>query len=292
MTYHQSALLNQVVRLLEIKPQEKYIDATLGGAGHAIAILKKGGLLLGIDWDSHAIQYSQKKLAKACPRANYRLVLGNFADLKKIAQDNDFSPVSGIIFDLGPSLYQLKSPSRGFSFLNTNSPLDMRMSAHQSVTAADLIDGLNKGELYALFSQLAQEYDSRSIIKAILVARRLKKIKTTGELVNIIKKIKKNKSKIHPATKIFLALRIAVNDELNNLKKALPQAIELLKKGGKLIVLSYHSGEDRIVKHFFKKIAAQKLIKILTKKPIIASPPEIRKNPISRSAKLRAIEKI
>jgi 16S rRNA (cytosine1402-N4)-methyltransferase len=168
----------------------------------------------------------------------------------------------------------------------------MRMSRRQKVTAADLVNALNKGELYALFSGLAQENRARALAQAILVARRLKKIKTTGELTQLIKKVKKARSKIHPATKAFLALRIAVNDELNNLKKVLPLTVELLKTGGRLVILSYHSGEDRIVKYFFKKMDAQNILKTLTQKPIRPSPFEIKKNPASRSAKMRVAEKL
>jgi 16S rRNA (cytosine1402-N4)-methyltransferase len=291
MLFHEPALLKEVLKLLKVKQGEKYIDCTLGGGGHAKAILKKGGILLGIDWDKEAIEYSQKRLDQSCPGCNYHLVLGDFSNLEKIAQENKFTQVSGILFDLGVSLHQLKSAKRGFSFLQ-DVPLDMRMSDGLSIKAVDLINGLNKGELYELFSKLAQENRALAIAKAIVSARRLKKIETTNELVKIIKRIKKEKTKIHPATKVFLALRIIVNDELNNLKKSLPQAVELLIKGGRLVVLSFHSGEDRIVKQFFKKSALEKKLKIMTKKPLKALPFELQRNPASRSVRARVAEKI
>lgn len=300
--FHKPVLLKESIDYLKIQKGEKYIDATVGGGGHSKAILKKEGKVLGIDYDPEAIKAARRHLSQACPAtivskhqlwldASWRLTQGNFAHLKEIADKERFSQVAGILFDLGVSTFQLETPERGFAF-SLKGPLDMRMDPTLSVTAADLVNGLSKGELYELFSKLGQEKYSRRLATAIVSARRVKPIKTCDELARIIVEArpKRRKEKIHPATRIFLALRIAVNDELNNLKKALPQAIEVLKPKGRLVVISFHSGEDRIVKEFFKRERREKL-KILTDKPIRPKPEEIEKNPRSRSAKLRAAEK-
>jgi len=226
----------------------------------------------------------------ACP-ASWRLVKGNFKDLARIARENDFVPVDGVLLDLGVSFYQLKTPERGFSF-NLEGPLDMRMDPDLKVNAADLINGLNKGELEELFWKLGEERSARRLAEAIVEDRRLKPISTCQQLVEIILKVKPRRGKIHPATQVFQALRMVVNDELNNLKEALPGALEILKTGGRLAVISFHSGEDRIVKYFFKEKAEEGKLKIITKKPIKPNWEEIKENPRSRSAKLRIGEKI
>ena len=312
--FHRPILLKEVNKHLLIKLGEKYIDATIGGGGHTKEILKLGGKVLGIDCDPEAIKAARKSL-QACPtprrakralrgstsswqliqdEAMYRLVRGNFAHLKKIGQENGFSRVGGVLFDLGVSSYQLETPQRGFSF-SLEAPLDMRMDSNLEVTAADLVNGLNRGELEKLFAKYGEETDSRRIATAICQARQTKKIETTQELAKIIVGVKPRREKfgrIHPATRCFQALRIAVNDELNNLREALPQALTLLKHGGRLVVISFHSGEDRIVKQFLKEAERKSEMNILTKKPVRPSQEEINQNPRSRSAKLRAGEKI
>lgn len=292
--FHKPVLLKETTKYLAVRKGEKYIDTTIGGGGHSEAILKLGGKILGIDCDPEAIKAAGRYLSTACPNTSWRLVQGNFVHLKSLAKENNFTQVAGVLFDLGVSTYQLGTPKRGFSF-NLEGPLDMRMDPGLSVTAADLVNGLNKGELDKLFSKLSQEYHSRRIAEAICCARRLKPIKTVKELAEIIVKAKPKRSKfvrLHPATRCFQALRIAVNDELNYLKKALPQALDLLKLDGRLAVISFHSGEDRVVKQFFRKKNEAKELQILTKKPVRPTLKEVGQNPRSRSAKLRAGEKI
>lgn len=292
--FHEPVLLKEVIDYLRVKKGRKYIDATVGGGGHTAAILKLGGKILAIDCDPEAIKAARRYLASACPPGkhySWRLVSGNFKELYQIAKKANFLSVSGILFDLGVSSYQLEKGKRGFSF-SQEGPLDMRMDPRLKVTAADLVNGLNKGELNEIFTKFGQEYYSRRIAEAICRTRELKPIKTTGQLVEIINQaLPKRKSKIHPATRVFLALRITVNDELNNLKKALPQALELLEPRGRLAVISFHSGEDRIVKQFFKGQEEKGKLTVITKKPVRPTREEIKKNPRSRSAKLRVVEK-
>jgi 16S rRNA (cytosine1402-N4)-methyltransferase len=259
--YHTPVLLNEVIEFLGVKPGEKYIDCTFGGGGHSRAIEKAGGIVLGIDQDPEA----------QAP------IHGNFAHLKEIATKAGFTQVAGILFDLGVSSHQLETAERGFSF-NRSARLDMRMDpVMQTVTAADLINAGGERELANLFWRLGEERASRIIARAVVASR---PILTTDQLAEIILRVKGRSGGIHPATKVFQALRIAVNDELENLRLALPQAWELLKPGGKLIVISFHSLEDRIVKDFMK-----------TGKLIKPTGEEIRANPRARSSKLRVMEK-
>lgn len=298
--FHQPVLLKETIEYLKVKKNGKYIDATVGGGGHAQAILKLGGKILGVDCDPEALNSAREYLTTACPARrsldeggpdpSWRLFRGNFKDLTRIAAENDFSDVDGVLFDLGVSSYQLETPKRGFSF-NIQAPLDMRMDPNSKVTAADLVNGLNKNELKKLFQKFGEEKLAGRLAEAIINARRLKPIESCRQLAEIILEVKPKKGKIHPATRVFQALRIAVNDELNNLKEALPAALEVLKTGGRLVVISFHSGEDRIVKDFFKQKEREGGLIILTKKPTRPTAEEIKENPRSRSAKLRAAEK-
>ena len=285
---HVPVLLKEAADLLAVKPSGRYIDATLGGGGHAQEIIRQGGQILGIDQDPEAIEFVKQRVHPT----HAQVVLGNFANLESIAQEHGFAPAAGIIFDLGVSSFQLDTPERGFSF-QADAPLDMRMSPDLAVTAADLVNGLGRKELYALFTKLAQERLARPIADAIVESRRIRPINTTRQLATLVERVYgRRRDHLHPATKVFQALRIAVNDELNNLKAALPQALNLLGSRGVLIVISFHEGEDRIVKHQFKNWALDHQGIILTPKPIIPSVEEIRSNPRSRSAKLRAFKKI
>jgi 16S rRNA (cytosine1402-N4)-methyltransferase len=292
--FHKPVLLKEVLGLLQVRKGEKYLDATVGGGGHAEAILKTGGRLLAVDCDPAAVEAAGEHLAKACPGASWQLVRGNFKDLAKIAKKNGFERVAGVLFDLGVSTYQLRRPERGFSF-NVEAPLDMRMDPSLGVTAADLINSLSKGDLDALFKEMADEKLARPIAHAIIGARRLKPITKTNQLAGLIAQVYKRKGKfprIHPATRVFQALRMAVNSELDNLKEALPAAVKILRPGGRLVVISFHSGEDRMVKNFLKSQAEKEILTILTKKPIRPSFSEVAINPRSRSARLRAGEKV
>ena len=297
-SFHRPVLLKETIEYLSVKKGEQYIDATIGGGGHSLEICQRGGKVLGIDCDPEAIEAARRRLSTAClvpphrrgsTSSSWQLVQGHFEHLKSIAQKEAFTQVSGILFDLGVSSHQLETADRGFAF-SRSGPLDMRMDPSLQVTAADLVNGLTKKELEELFSKLGEERYSQRIAKAICQFRKRKPIKTTQELSEVISQVVP-RQKINPATRCFQALRIAVNDELNNLRKALPQAQELLKPGGCLVVIAFHSGEDRIVKQFLKQKSEDGKMKILTKKPIRAEILEVKNNPRSRSAKLRAAEK-
>ncbi len=291
--YHVPALLKETVDCLEVKPGKKYIDATLGGGGHSEEILKRGGELLAIDRDPDAIFYATARLS-ACPTpSHFKVVRGNFARLGQIARENDFIPVEGILFDLGVSSHQLETASRGFSF-NLPGPLDMRMEPELALSAQDLINVLSEKELTELFWKLGEERFARRIARAICRARQIKRIATSDELAEIVVRSVPPRGKFdrtHPATRIFQALRIAVNDELNSLREALPQATEILSSGGRLAVLSFHSLEDGIVKRFFLEKEKEGILKIITKRPIEPGTAEVEANPRARSAKLRVAQK-
>lgn len=294
----------EVIDFLNVKPGKRYIDATVDCGGHTIEILKRGGLVLGLDRDEEAIENLKKRVkgqrsalseveGPKVKSLDQRLTLvqGNFSKIGEIAKKYNFEDVDGILFDLGVSSRQLDNSSRGFSFLRSG-PLDMRMDRDSNITAADLVNNFDKRRLYEIFKNYGQEKLSRPIADAIESARSLKPIETTGELTRIAETAYRKfglKSKIHPATKIFLALRIVVNSELLNLNEALPQTVEILKVGGRLAVISFHSLEDAQVKRFVKR---ENRLKVLTQKPIGPTDLEIIKNVRSRSAKLRVAEKI
>jgi len=285
---HQPVLLQATINQLNIQPGEAYLDCTVGSAGHAVEILKKGGKLYGLDVDPAALKRAKKHLSQACPKAFYRLAQHNFSQLTAAAKQFGLTSVAGVLFDLGLSSEQLADKARGFSFQH-DAPLDMRADPNLAVTAANLINGLNKGELNELFKKLGEEQRSLSIADSIVHARQSGSISSTLNLVDIISRaVPKRRGRLHPATKVFQALRIAVNDELNNLKQALPQAISLLKPKGRLVVISFHSLEDRIIKNFIKN---NHQLNNLTKKPLRPNAGEIKLNPRARSAKLRAAEK-
>jgi 16S rRNA (cytosine1402-N4)-methyltransferase len=228
-----------------------------------------------------------------------RLILaqGNFADLKKVVKENNFYSVKGILFDLGISSWQLEKSGRGFSF-QRNEPLSMNCQSeirNQGLTAEEIVNSWPEEELVRIFQEYGEERYARRIARSICQNRRIESIKTTGRLVGVIDQAVPRKYKyrrIHFATRVFQALRMAANDELNNLKKALPQALEILEKNGQLVVISFHSLEDRIVKNFFRESAQKGYLEILTKKPIRPSQEEVESNPRSRSAKLRVAQKL
>lgn len=289
--YHESVLLQEAVTALQVAEGKTYIDATLGAGGHTKAIIQQGGIVLGIDQDDDALAFVTKSLASEIARGKLRTVKGNFAHLTDIAQQAGVTKVAGILFDIGVSSYQLDTNDRGFSFLS-DSPLDMRMDTSLGVTAADLLHVLTKQQLYELFAEYGEESNAWAIVQAIEKDRQKEPITTTKQLADLIVKVNRKVGKIHPATKVFQALRIAVNDELGSLEKGLRQAVELLEKKGKIVVISFHSLEDRIVKKTFKEFAEKGFGKILTEKPIIPGNEEIEKNSRARSAKMRVFIKI
>lgn len=293
---HIPVLQKQVIQFLNPKPNENFIDCTIGNAGHSYNILEKilpNGKILGIDWDEKNIQNIKRGLDKN-NKNNLILVCDNFINLKEIIEKYNFQPIHGILFDLGFSSWHIDQSGCGFSF-QKNEPLDMRYNKNTKLTAEKIVNTWPELEIEKILREYGEEKFARKITKEIINTRSINPIKTTFELVEIIKKATPfwyHHRKIHPATKTFQAIRIAVNNELDNLKIALPLALEILKPGGRIVVISFHSLEDRIVKKFFKENSKKENLKILSKKPITADEEEIQLNPRSRSAKLRAIIKL
>lgn len=288
MNEHIPVMLEEVLSYINVKKGNKYIDATLGAGGYAKAILQKGGEVLGIDQDPRALEIARRNLS-ACP-GPFKLINSNFSKIGKVARENGFEKVSGIVFDLGFASFQINDPSRGISFLK-DGPLDMRMDPNLGVTAADLINTLPKQELNRVFTEYGGEPNSWAITQAVVKRREQSLFHTTTDLANVTKAVSHGaKSKIHPATRVFQALRIAVNTEMDNLQSALGQTTELLESGGRLIMVSFHSGEDRIVKNFLSDQENQGKMIILTKKPTKPTTEEISNNPRARSAVLRYAE--
>lgn len=272
MTEHVPVLLHSAMHYLAVKPGDKYIDATLGGGGHAGGIVRQGGLVLGLDQDFQALS--------ACPALEGLVkVHANFTDLADVAKKNAWSPVSGILYDLGVSAFQIDVPARGFSF-RTSGPLDMRMDVQKTTTAAEIINDFPPDQLEHVLRVFGEVAGARSLVQRIVSAR---PVATTLQLAGLAGK---------NARRVFQALRIAVNDELGALEAALPQTLDLLRPGGRLVVISFHSLEDRMVKHTFANWSTLGLGEILTPKPIGAGPQELVSNPRSHSAKLRAFKKI
>lgn len=300
-TYHISVFAEEVSAYLAVKPGAKYIDATLGGGGHTEAVLERGGKVLGIDVDEEALEHVKEKFkvqnSKFKIDQEVYLVRGNFREIDSIAKEQGFEQVDGILFDLGVSSHQFDTAERGFSFQHIGI-LDMRMDNRLSVAAGDLVNGLTQHELADLFYKYGEEYQSRLIAREIVREREKRPIRTTEELEKIVRHALGGRARgsgkvtgIHPATKVFQALRIAVNDELHALEEALPKAVNLLQPGGRLVVISFHSMEDRIVKHAFKEFSAAGKGTIVTEKPVTPGEKEIAANPRARSAKLRVFEK-
>jgi 16S rRNA (cytosine1402-N4)-methyltransferase len=289
---HTPVLLSETIEALNVQPGGRYIDATLGPGGHAAAILENsspGGQLLGIDADPRAIEMAGARLEAY--RGSILLVNDNFANLREICLRYDFFPVHGILFDLGLSSLQLEQNNRGFSFQH-GAVLDMRFSLDQETTAADIINTYPEKQLAQLIRDYGEERYSRQIARQIV---RQRPMTTTFQLVEAIERaVGGRRGRIHPATRTFLALRIAVNRELENLESALKQATGLLGFGGRLVVISYHSLEDRIVKNFMRQEAGgeKACLRLINKKVLTPSTLEVRANPRSRSAKLRAAERI
>jgi len=289
MVIHKPVLLKEALEFLKVEKGKRFIDATVGEGGHAVAIAQRGGIVLGIDQDPEILKQAKELLGDKTV-----LVQGNFREIERIARENRFTEVDGILLDLGISSWHLKESGRGFSF-QKDEPLDMRADPNLTVTAADLLNGLNKDELKELFQKYGEEERAPQLAAAVVRARSLKPFRTTADLVGVAEKVGRTKDvrrdRIHPATKIFQALRIAVNDEVENLRSVLPRAFEVLGAGGRLVVVSFHSLEDREVKRFFQQMEEQGRGVVLTEKPQTPASAELAKNPQSRSAKLRAIER-
>ena len=288
---HESVLVREVIKALPIEKTRKYIDATVGNGGHALEILKAGGNVLGIDLDPEMLKIAGNRLSAEVANGTCKLVNGNFTDIDKIVGKYNWKPVSGILLDLGVTNLHLKDMERGFSFENPDANLDMRINPdNQGVKAADLLNVLREDQLRELFEVTLEPGAAKWISGRVIHARAIKPIATVGDALKICEGLKTGKSGLNEATLPFLALRIAVNSELSNLEEALPKAFNLLEKGGKLAVISFHSGEDAIVKDFFKKMKDGGA-EIITFKPILAGKEEVNVNRRARSAKLRVLQK-
>jgi len=307
---HKPVLLNECIENLNIKPDGIYLDGTLGGAGHSLEIAKllnKKGMLIGIDRDFEAINVSSKRLENVEPTV--RLVNDNYKNIKDVLRSLELEKVDGILLDLGVSSYQLDNPDRGFSY-RYDAPLDMRMCTNDKLTAKEVVNEYTKEDLVRIFRDYGEEKWAVRVADFIVKKRNESPILTTFELVDVIKAAIPASARVdggHPAKRIFQAIRIEVNGEIESLKNAITDAIECLAPGGRICIISFHSLEDRIVKDVFNDAAKgckcppdfpkcvcnnKKTVNILSKKPIISTDMELDDNKRAHSAKLRVAEKI
>lgn len=296
--YHEPVMVDEVLKYAHLKNQARIIDATVGTAGHSLELVKSGVDVLGIEADGEMIEIAEKRLKEACPTPNkngwgsFKLVHANFRNIDSIAEAESFTKVDTVLFDLGTSNLQLTSKVRGFSFLNPDAELDMRIDASvQALKGSDLLNGLREDQLRELFAQVISPFAAQVISRKIVDFRKIKMFSTVGDFLKVCEGIR-GKPGLSPATLPFLALRIAVNSELENLSEALPKAFDLLKKGGRLLVIAFHSGERKVVLDFFFDAQRKAAAKVLTENPIVAAGAETDKNPRSRSAELYVLEKI
>lgn len=293
MKYHTPVLLKEAVDGLNVQAGQKYIDATLGGGGHTEEIIKRGGIVLGIDQDQDALEFVKANYEARIKNQELKIAKGNFSEIEEIAKENGFEKASGILFDLGLSSNQIDNSGRGFSFMR-DEPLDMRMANEEGLTAGKIVNKWSEEALVDLFSRYGEEVKATKIARAVVETRTEEEITSSKQLADIISKVVGNVSfkEIHPATRVFQAIRIAVNDEIENLKKGLDKGFSVLDNGGYMSVISFHSLEDRVVKLFFLQLERAGFAQIINKKPIIAQDLETKTNRRSRSAKLRIIKKI
>lgn len=308
-SYHSPVLLRETLEYLQCRSGGIYVDGTIGGGGHGEEILKASapdGRLVGIDLDDDALRETERRLSVYAGRIT--LVKGNFADIDLILNNLDIYGVDGILLDLGLSTHQLTTPERGFGF-SVDGPLDMRMDRSGPLTAADIVNLYPQERLEILIREFGEERMAKKIARVIVAKRCISPIKTTGELARIVASVtgRGYRGAIHPATRTFQALRIAVNGELDNLRKVIPKGAECLKRGGRLTIISFHSLEDRIVKNGFAALAGacfcppafpvchcrrEEKLKIINKRPVRPSKGEAAANPRSRSARMRTAERI
>jgi 16S rRNA (cytosine1402-N4)-methyltransferase len=303
--FHTSVLLKEVLDVLSPRPGETFVDCTLGGGGHTGALLDAGASVIGLDQDPDALDFTKENRPYRAGE-NFQPVRANFAQLGAVLDDLHVPLVDGVLLDLGVSSWQLDTPERGFSF-QREGPLDMRMNPDEGPTAADLVNTASAEELARIFRQYGEEPSARRIAAHLASARVARPFETTMQLALAVEEVVPRRGRIHPATRIFQALRIAVNREMEVLESVLGQAAARLRPGGRMAVISFHSLEDRMVKDFFKLRSTPELdrpewpaprpnpdyiFRALTRKPVIASAEEQQRNPRSRSAKLRAVQKI
>lgn len=291
--FHQSVLAEEAIGHLRPGPGKTIVDATVGLGGHSALILKAiapSGKLIGIDRDDAALDQARQRLRPF--QNSFLLVQDNFSNLRSILKSLGVARIDGILFDLGLSSFQLQEPERGFSFLKEG-PLDMRMDIRQRITAKDIVNRVSEKELDRIFQEFGEERWHRRIAQRIAKARKRAPITTTTQLAELVTRAIPRATlyhRIHPATRIFQALRIAVNQELESLDRAIREALDFLNPGARIVIISFHSLEDRIVKTRFREASRERRLVLVTKKPITPTVEEMRENPRSRSAKLRSAE--
>lgn len=289
---HTPVLLQEVIWILDPQPGSFVIDGTVGSGGHAKELAKRvgqSGTLLGIDWDADAVRRAKETL-RGQAIGRLAIVQGNYAELPRILARENLPKADCLLLDLGLSSDQLARSGRGFSF-EGDEPLDMRYDPKSgNPSAAEAVNRMNADELADIFSRYGEERNARRIAKAIVEARRKEKFLHTSQLVSVIESVIARRGKMHPATKVFMALRIFVNRELESIETILEKLPAVVQRGGKVAIITFHSLEDRIVKRRFQELAKTGRATLITKKPITPTPEEIFKNPRSRAAKLRAIQ--
>jgi 16S rRNA (cytosine1402-N4)-methyltransferase len=292
-TYHVPILVTEVLEGLRIQKGKRYIDATTGGGGHTVAMLMQGAVVLGLDADQAAVDFTRKRIREELPEARekteWKLVQGNFRDIQKLATHAGFKCVSGVLFDLGVSSRQLDSETKGFTYRCGSGKLDMRFDQAGGITAEEVIRTYSTEDLYEIFSKFGEEERAGAIAHAVSRARSVKRITSVADFVSAIRTVVPNEKELNGVlSRIFQALRIAVNDEFEALRSGLAGAADVLEPGGRIAVLSFHSLEDRIVKQYFRNGRWR----VISKKPITAGEQEQTVNRRARSAKLRIAEKI
>lgn len=290
---HIPVLLKESIEFLKVKEvQGNFIDCTFGEGGHSLEIIKhsgSGSKILAFEWDEDLYKKGRELIQEKKLMKKIKLVNENFAKIKKVVKKEKFMNIKGVIFDLGISSYHYDESGRGFSF-KKDEFLDMRINKKLKITAFEVINYYSQKDIIDILKKYGEEYGAEKIAKEIVKRRRVKKIETAKELARIISIVKKGKRKIHPATKSFLALRSYVNNELENLRQGLEGALDVLDDGGRIVIITFHGLEDKIVKDFIKKHKRE--INIVTKSVVRPTQEEIKTNPRSRSAKLRAVEKL
>jgi len=291
---HIPVLLKETLSILQPEKDKNYIDATFGEGNlsfEIVKLIKPKGKVLAFEWDPELYKLGLEKIKKMKEK-NIKLVNKNFKEIKKVVKKEKFYEIKGIVFDLGISRWHYKSSGRGFSF-KKEEPLDMRINPREiKITAFDIVNYASYYDLVKIFKEYGNEKEAEIISKAILERRKIKKIETSKELGEIVSQVKKEKTKIHPATKIFMALRVFINQELENLNLALEDSLEVLEKGGKIVIITFQGFEDKVVKKFIKKYKREGKIEVITKNVIKPKEEEKKLNPSARSAKLRALKKI
>lgn len=294
---HIPVMLAEVIEYLKLAPGQTIVDATAGTGGHSLEILKRitpGGRLIGIDRDEDSLEICRERLSEFKDACEF--VQANFSDLDRVLARLGIDSIDGVVFDLGISTYQLKDARRGFSF-QQEGPLDMRLDKNSYISAYDLVNNLNENEISQMLWSFGQERWHNRIAHLLVEERKVAPIATTGQLADLVMRAiphrhRRSYYRIHPATRTFQAVRIAVNRELEILESAIKKAVAILRKQARICVISFHSLEDRVIKHTFRALKADGIIDIITAKPLTPAAGEIEKNPSSRSSKFRVAQRI